>query len=428
LIASPMHSILVVDDELSIRESFSLILEGKYKVHLAASGEAALKTAADQKLDMTYLDIRMPGMDGIEALKRLREIDPDLEIIMVTAVNDVQNASKAIKLGARDYVVKPFDVEHVLKLTEQILSKKAIVSEGSSIQKKIQEKPPALVGQNEKISAIIKNIDKIQPDDQVLIIGAPGTEKETVARLIHDKFEDENAPFGTLNLSPRMSLAKIKKLLFGREKGSTTVDLAAKPGLLEQCKGGTIFINDLDPLPVEIFKILSSGEFERVGGLTKIKIEARLVGAATPNLANRNKEIFEFFSGVLIEVPALKERSSDLPLLINHFLDEYGAQYRKEIKIESAALDALIGYSWPGNTRQLKNVIERLILTSTDNAIGLDDLPLDILLKTTQGAGSGFIAAFEREYIQQVLARSGNNKTQAAAFLEINPTLLEVKI
>jgi DNA-binding NtrC family response regulator len=225
-----------------------------------------------------------------------------------------------------------------------------------------------------------------------------------------------------------MSLAEIRNLLFGQEKGSTTVDLAAKPGLLEQSKGGTLFINNLDALPVEIFKVFTSQEFERIGSLTKIKIEARLLGAATPNLVNRKKEIFEFFSGILIEIPTLKDRGSDIPLLINHFLDEYGAQYQKEIKIESAALDAMIGYAWPGNTRQLESVIERLVLTTTDNIISLDNLPLDILLKTTQGAGSGFIAAFEKEYIQKILERSGNNKTKAAAFLGINPTLLEVKM
>jgi two-component system response regulator HydG len=423
-----MHSILVVDDELSIRESFSLILEGKYKIVLAASGEAALKTITDQKVDMVYLDIRMPGMDGIETLQRMREIDPDLEIIMVTAVNDVQNASKAIKLGARDYVVKPFDVNHILKMTEQILTKKAILAEGLVTQKNFETQPVDLIGQSDKIVEIIKLIENIKNDERILILGEIGTEKESAANMIHQKSKRANLPYRAVSPSQKMSPTEVKRLFFGEGKGSTTVDLEAKTGVFEKAKNGTVLIKNLEALPQDIFKTILSKEFSRLGSMTKIPIEARLIGAAPPALAEKNKEIFEYFSEILIEIPSLRHRSSDIPLLIKHFTEKFGARYKKEVKIEAAAVDALTGYSWPGNTQQMEGLMHRLVLSSAHKEIKLEDLPLDILLKTTQGTGSNFIADFEKEYIRRVFEESGKNKGKAAAFLGISPTVLEVKI
>lgn len=376
-IALPMHKILVVDDELSIRESFSLILEDKYKVLQAASGEAALKNAADQKIDLVYLDIRMPGLDGLETLKMLKNIDPDLEIIMVTAVNDVQKASQAVKLGAREYIVKPFDVNNVLKLTEQILRRKSILSEGEEIQKKTGKRAPELIGQHEKIIKILKTIEKIKNDEKVLISGEAGTEKELVARIIHEKSGRADLPFRSIHLSYEMSLLEIKSLLFGREKGA---------GLFEQAKSGTVFINNLESLPEEIFKT--------------IPIEARLIGGANSDPSVKNKGFFEFFSAALIEIPPLRERTSDIPLLVNHFLKKLNAQYGIEVKISIPALEALAAYSWPGNTQELESLMERLVLSCANNQISLENLPIDILLETTEGSGSGFISTFEREYIR----------------------------
>lgn len=416
-----MHSILVVDDELSIRESFSLILEGKYKVLLAASGEAALKSIVDQKIDMVYLDIRMPGLDGLETLKKMKEIDPDLEIIMVTAVIDVNKASQAIKLGARDYIVKPFDVDSVLKLTEQTLRKKSILAEEIEVQKKAGKIPPELLGQ---IAEIAKTAAKIKKDERVLILGEAGTEKEMVARIIHEKSERANFPFKSIHLSSEMSPLEIKTILFGCEKGTSTIDLEAKTGLFEQAKNGTVFINNLESLPEEIFKTISTMEFSRTGpAAPTIPIEARLIGGVSQDL--ENKELFDFFSEVFIQIPPLRERSSDIPLLVNHFIEKYNAKYGRDVKIAPPAAEALTTYSWPGNTQELESLMERLVLSCKHNQIMLEDLPLDILLKTTEGAGSDFVRAFEKEYIQNVFEICGKNKEKAAVFLGISPILLE---
>jgi DNA-binding NtrC family response regulator len=423
-----MHNVLVVDDELSIRESFSLILEGKYRLLLAASGEAALKTVADQKVDMVYLDIRMPGLDGLETLKRMKEIDPDLEVIMVTAVNDVQKAGEAVKLGARDYVVKPFDVNHILNLSERILRKKAIVAEGVQAQKKAQKEPPELVGQHEKISQISKIIDGIKKEARVLILGEVGTEKETVARIIHERSPRAALSLEIIDLSADLSLPEMKTRFFGLGKGGSTVELEARTGVFEKSRNGTILINNLEHLPPEIYKIISCGEFARAGSLTKIKIETRLIGASSADLAARDKELFDYFSEAVIHLPPLRERGSDIPILINHFLDKYNARYGKNVKAAPSALEALSSYPWPGNTHELGTLMGRLVLTASSDQILPEDLPLDMLLSRAEGTGSGFLPLFEKEYIRSVLEKSGKNKERAAAFLGVKTSYLETKL
>ncbi|MEA3493618.1 MAG: sigma-54 dependent transcriptional regulator [Candidatus Margulisiibacteriota bacterium] len=415
-----MHSILVVDDELSIRESFSLILEGKYRVILAASGEAALKAVSDQKLDMAYLDIRMPGMDGIETLTRVREIDPDLEVIMVTAVNDVQNASKAIKIGARDYVVKPFDVDHILKLTEQILSKKSIQKEKVVIKKKGAD----LVG----LDNIQKAVSKIRDDKKVLILGEPGTEKEIVASIIHEMSGRSKAQFMTTHLSSLIHSKELTALFLGRGKGSTTAELTGKTGLFEQLRSGTLFIDNLEALPGSVSQAIVDGEFSRDGSQTKIEIETRLIAGAMPGLAEKNRPLFDLFSERVINIPPLRERNRDIPLLIKYFCNKCNDKYDKEISFSPDTIKALASYQWPGNTQELGCLVERYVLSLNKRIVEIEDLPLDVLLRTTQGTGSEFILKFEKEYIQKVYEEKGKDKAKTASFLGITPTVLEVKL
>ncbi len=432
-----MPKILVVDDELSIRESFSLILEGKYDILQAASGEAALKLAADQRLDLVFLDIRMPGLDGLETLEMLKKIDPDLEIIMVTAVNDVQKASQAVKLGARDYIVKPFDVNNVLKLSEQVLRRKSILSEGSEIQRKTGKRAPELIGQSEQILSILKTIDRIKPEERVLISGEPGTERTLVAQVIHERSESADLPFRAIHLSRQISALEIKCLLFGREKGASTADLEGRIGLFEEVKNGSLFIDNLESLPEEIFRIISALHFSRVGpgsqareagASTKIPIETRMIGGTSNDLGKMNKDLLEFFSTNQIQLPPLRERSSDIPILANHFMERFNEQYGRDAKISAEVLDTLASYSWPGNTQELQSLLERLVLSCASDQINLEDLPLDILLQTTEGGGSTFLSTFESEYVRGAFEKKGKNKERTAAFLGINPVLLETKL
>ena len=421
-----MRKILVVDDELSIRESFSLILEGKYSVFLAASGEAAIKITASQKVDMVYLDIRMPGMDGLQTLKRLKEVDPGLEIIMITAVNDVQKASQAVWLGARDYVVKPFDVEHILKLTEQIFRKKLIISEGMEAQKGAQ-KSWEIIGQDEKMLKIQQQIEALR-DERVLICGEIGTEKEAIAHAIHEKSGRKDYPFRAIYLSPLLSATKIKRLLFGRESGESTLDLAVKSGMIEEAKNGSLYLENIEILNDELLKTLSNLEFYREGGSTTVRIETRLIGGSRIDPTTNPSEISRFFSETIINLPPLRERSLDIPLLVNHFLEKYNEQYSKEVKMEPSAFEALTNYSWPGNTQELEITLERLVLVANSPKISLEQLPLDILLKTTTGIGAEVLAGFEKTYLKHVFEICGEEKERAASFLAISPNVLESKL
>lgn len=413
-----MNKILVVDDELSIRESFSLILDGgKYRIVTAASGEGALKHVADQKIDLVYLDIRMPGLDGLETLKRIKELNPDIDVIMVTAVNDTQKASEAVKLGARDYLIKPFDVEAIRKMTESILGRRRLMLEGEAVQKEAHKKTPQLIGRNEKIIEITKLIDRIAPKNlRVLIVGEPGTEKEEASRAIHRQSTRADLPFLSFHLSARSSLPSVKAKLFGSEKGSTVYDLKKTAGLLEKVRGGTLFLNHIAYLGLEpeLFKAA----------------DARLIAGS--NLAaapEGSKEIFDFFSEALIVLPPLRERISDLPLLIDHFVEKFSTKYGKEIGgLAAEAEEILSNYDWPGNTEELSSVVERLVLNTSSEQIPAAELPVDLLLKSSGAPGSEYLSGFERIYVRKIFEETGGDREKAASILQISPALLEGKL
>jgi DNA-binding NtrC family response regulator len=403
-----MNKILVVDDELSIRESFSLILAEKYQVTTAASGEAALKHVADQAIDLAYLDVRMPGLDGLETLQRLKQLDPNLEVVMVTAVNDVRKASEAIQLGARDYLIKPFDVEAILRMTERILRRKALTEESSAL---INPARPQLVGQSEKIEAVLQQAKKIAgQESRVLILGEPGTEKEEIARLIHDQSSRRDLPFKSLFLSADLSAETIQARLFGRDRGFTTADLKKENGLLDEVRGGTLFLAHLEHLRSK-----------------PVGVSARLIGASDrSDLAETNRELFDHFAEAAITIPPLRARLGDIPLLTERYLALYNRQYGRRIRgFDAEALALLSGYNWPGNTLELRLLVERLVLKAANEEITPQDLPLDLLLSSGKAYGRDYPAAFEKSYIRKLREVSGLDRAGLAALLQVKPSYLE---
>jgi len=409
-----MDKILIVDDEMSIRESFSLILDGKHKIVTAASGEAALKHVSDQKIDLVYLDIRMPGIDGLETLKRIKEIDPAVDVVMVTAVNDVQKAGEAIRRGARDYIIKPFDVDAILKMTDSILLRKSQLIRGSAIQKEVHKTAPAIIGRNDKIESIIKTAKAVAPkNSRVLILGEAGTEKEAVAEFIHSISPRADLPLRSISLSGKMSPAGIESRLFGSGTGSTTADLERRPGLLEEVRGGTLFINHVEYLPPK-----------------PIATESRLIaGSSLADLAESSKEVFDLFSETLITLPPLRERLSDLPLLIEYFLEKFNEKHGKEVaELSPEAEELFSNYGWPGNTKELECVLERLVINASSQQITASDLPVDLLLKSSGAPGGEYLSQFEKSYIRKIVDEAGGDKEKAAAILQINPILIEGKL
>ena len=412
-----MDKILIVDDEHSIRDSFEFILKGKYNVLIAASGEAALKLAADNKIDLVYLDIRMPGLDGLETLQKLKQLDAGQEIVMVTAVNEVRKASQAIKMGARDYLVKPFDVDSILKMTQAILLRRKLIRDGSATLADAHKTTPRLVGQSEAIIQIEKLIERISSSNlRVLITGERGTEKEAVAQIIHLKSGRADHPFISFDLSPEYPSSYIESRLIGQAKGATVADLGKVSGLLEEARDGTLLINHVEYMPSISQPLHSSG--------------VRILGwSSSEELPSKNKAAYDFFSEVLISLPPLRQRISDLPLLINYLVEKFNLKYGLEIKgFDSEAEEALSNYDWPGNVSELEIVTERSMLLCQSERITADELPIDILLKSSGSRGGSYLARFEKSYLSRIMEMTGNDRERAAAVLKLNPVFLEGKV
>lgn len=441
-------TILVVDDELSIRESFNLIFEDKYKVITAASGEAALKKLVDEKVDVVYLDIRMPGMDGMETLKRLRQIDKDATVIMVTAVNDVQNAGQAIKLGAKNYVVKPFDVEAILSMTETLLKKKTFSRETREIRSGLSAEDEALIGTSRQAEEIRRIADGIAGKEMnVLITGEAGVEKELLARIIHKASARSSKPFLKFYIGIESSQT-LGERLFGSGKGSFVATLQKEKGLLEEANGGTLLLANVENLPPvlqkELANALQKKEFSREGSFVPTALDVRVIAASNSNLKDLasdgffDKALYEEISEASVLLPALRERNSDIPLFVDHLIQKYNKIYGRSINgLTKDALETLSGYDFPGNVSELDHILEGIVLTFDGNEIPCEKLPLYVLLnsKTFRGVDEGRGLTFENiyeklenNYIEHVLGVSGSDAGGASEILGLHGSALQSRI
>jgi DNA-binding NtrC family response regulator len=422
--------ILVVDDESSIRESFSLILEKEFNVVTAASGEAALKRIIDGKIDLVYLDVRMPGMNGIETLKKIKEIDKNIEVILVTAVTDVGSAASAIKLGAKDYLVKPFNVHDIINMTRSFVIK----AQTRAIRPPDGEE---LIGNSRQILNVKKAVEHAsQNNSSILIIGEKGLEAEQIARIVSGETEKKLL---ILNAASNSSGAA----LFGREKGSFASEFGKASGLLEKAEGGILFIRNIELLPKEIQSRLGQAmlkkEFARDGSPAMIPMDVRVIAETSFKLNELVQEgkfdetLFNAVSEIIVELPPLKMRESDLPLLIDNYLEKFMNKYDKKIKISPQIVDILANCPWPGNLAELSNAVESIILSFGGEALEPEDLPLDILIKSPSG-GRPFTSfetieeSFEKAHIMNIFRRAGENKEKAAAMLGIQVKNLESKL
>jgi len=444
------QTILVVDDELSIRESFALILSESYNLLLVASGEAALKTIADSKVDLVFLDIRMPGLDGIEALKRIKEIDKDSKVVMVTAVNDVQKASETVKLGAQDYVVKPFDVDTILSMCERILAKAILEREAKEAREKakVKVKPIEVIGQTFKVKEVEEIINRVSKKDTPLLIeGEIGIEAEYIATLIHELSERRLKPFIRFN-GRDVSEEVLKSSLFGRGGGIGVFTLKKEKGALELAHEGTLFLNNIELLPpglqASLKEVILKKEFKREGSISPISIDVRIIaysGALLKELVKEgvfDKELYELLSETIISLPPLRERSTDIPFFISYYVDKFNDKYNKSIKgFTKEALDILSGYSWPGNVLELETILERLISIKDADYIGVGDLPFDIILNSsTPLLGDeirelnleGIYSKFEKELMLRLFKKYGSDIRKIAKILGLQPPALSVKL
>jgi two-component system response regulator AtoC len=441
--------ILVVDDDPGVRESFRLILEDHYDVVDVPDGPSALEVVRASPMDLVLLDIRLPGMDGIEVLERIKAIDERVEVILVTAVKTVRTAVAAMKLGAFDYLTKPFEEDELLSLASRALERRTLEREVALLRSELARTHDLdeIVGKHpvmEKLHGLVAQVARTSTT--VLITGESGTGKELVARAIHRHGPRREGPFVAVNPAAIVE-SLIESELFGHERGAFTGAHQRKLGKFELAQGGTLFLDEIGTLRADLqaklLRVLQEREIERVGGTRSIKIDVRVIAATNTNLkeaVNRGtfrEDLYYRLNVVPILVPPLRERAQDVPLLAEHFLRRDTRDFNKRIEgLSPEAVAALQAYRWPGNVRELENVIERCVVLAEGPVIQLNDLPLDVLLpqQATRVRAAEALPLneatdqFERQIVLRVLERVGWNLTEAGRILAIHRNSLRVKL
>ena len=435
-------SILVVDDERGVRESFNMVLKDDYHVLLAGTGQEAMDIYKKNSIDLILLDILLPDVDGLELLEKLVETDPNTEIIMVTAVNEIQTAVHAIKLGAYEYIIKPFVVDEVLTVIRRALEKRSLVKEVTYLRNELKRYHPfeKMVGKNKKMRKIFELISTVaQSDGTVLIQGESGTGKELAARAIHNLSHRKNQPFVVVNCAA-IPATLMESKIFGHNRGAFTGASSTSIGKLELADGGTVFLDDIDSLDVnmqaKLLRIIQEKEFERLGSSKVIEIDARFVAASNKDInhlisINKFREDLYYRLNVFpIRLPPLRDRRDDIPLLLDHYLEINADKTGKPSKIFSEkAVKALSEYHWPGNVRELKNLVERLFTITEGLIIDLENnTPYNFGKKKIKDMPlKAAVSVFEKNYISDVLERVSGNKTKAAKILGIHRNTLLTK-
>jgi DNA-binding NtrC family response regulator len=441
--------ILVVDDDAGVRDSFKLILEDHYDVRDVPDGPSALEVVRRSQVDLVLLDIRLPGMDGIEVLERIKTIDDGVEVILVTAVKTVRTAVAAMKLGAFDYLTKPFEEDELLSLSRRALERRALEREVAYLRSELERTHDVdeIVGQHpamEKLHGLIGQVARTSTT--VLVTGESGTGKELVARAIHRQGPRRAQPFVPVNPAA-IAESLIESELFGHEKGAFTGAHQRKLGKFELAHGGTLFLDEIGTLRAELqaklLRVLQEREIERVGGTRALPIDVRVIAATNTDLKEAvgrgafRDDLYYRLNVVQIVVPPLRERIADVPLLVEHFIGRDRRRFNKPVEgLSAEALTALQAYRWPGNVRELENVIERCVVLAEGPVIGLNDLPLDVLLpqQATRVRAAEALPLneatdqFERQIVLRVLERVNWNLTEAGRILAIHRNSLRVKL
>lgn len=446
--------ILVVDDDETIRLTLKEVLEGMgHEVILSGSYHHALDKMDESLPDLTLLDLRLPGISGLELLEKVKEKDINTLIIVMTGYGSIDSAVEAMKRGAYDYLEKPFKVEHLRIIIEKALSTQALrreVFELRSQQWAFTEEPDGIIVGNSyqmrEVYKLIKQVAK-SPSTTVLIQGESGTGKELVARAIHQLSSRKNGRFVDINCAA-LTESLLEAELFGYEKGSFTGAIATgKPGLFEVADKGTIFLDEIGEmgfaLQAKLLRVLQERQFKRVGGINDIKIDFRVIASTNRNLeeevkaGNFRKDLYYRLKVLPIYIPPLRERQEDIPLLVKHFVHKYNNEFNKNIHyIPPETEKLLLSYDWPGNIRELKNVIERAVLLSNNGTLAqklVATIDKERSMSTSSAEGNTLqdnqsLASVEKQHIQRVLKETAWKRTEAARILGINRTTLYNKI
>lgn len=440
---SVQSSILVVDDELSVRDSLSKwFKEDGYRVEAAENANKALSLMSKGPWDIILLDIKMPGMDGLELQKRLREIDKTASIIMITAFAAVDSAVQALKEGAFDYVTKPVDPEHLSHLVQNALRTKKLTDENWRLRQQMSELSGVeeIVGESPQMKKVIDLAKTVaQTDTTVMIRGESGTGKELVARTIHANSARKYFPIITVNCGA-VPETLLESELFGHEKGAFTGAQYRRKGKFEMADGGTIFLDEIgtisQKMQVQLLRVLETKQFTRVGGNEMISSDFRVICATNRDLeaaigdGSFREDLYYRLNVFTIFIPPLRERRVDIPPLVNHFVQKYATLMNKPaIGIDPDAMDLLIRNKWPGNIREIENVIERAMVLAKPPAIKPSDLPFQLSqLQEVNSQRDDLISTMEKVHIAKVLEKHNWNITRSAEALGIDRVTLYSKI
>jgi len=450
--------VLVADDEDNLRRVLKAQLQHDgYEVHCVADGEAVLQAMAEHHIDVLITDLRMPKLDGMQVLKSVSERFPNVPVIMITAHGTVDTAVEALKLGAFDYVTKPFDQAEF----RTVVGKAARTRELS--QKHVSGDPNQrgryrIIGQSELMHGVYDVIEKVaDTPSTVLITGESGTGKELIARALHENSSRKDKAFVSVNCAA-IPPDLLESELFGYERGAFTGAVTSKPGRFELANGGTLFLDEIGEIPVsmqvKLLRALQERQFERVGGIKTITVNSRLVAATNRDLkasiadGGFREDLYYRLNVVHVHLPPLRDRPSDIPLLLEHFVQKFNAKlHRSTTGFEDAAMKQLFRYGWPGNIRELENVVERCMIFAEDGEVGVQHLPAEV--RNSEGdLGPGLVAGIgttpgetglkeavreatlklERQFIRRALDQTGGNVTHTARLLKISRKSLQNKM
>ena len=438
-----MSRILVVDDEKSMRDFLAILLKKEgYQVTTASGGRQAVEAIHREIYDLVITDIRMSDLDGMGVLKAVKEHTPQTAVMMITAYGSTESAVEAMRLGACDYITKPFQVNDIQVRVRKALAERRLQEENALLRRELESRVGfrGFIGQcpaMQKVFALIRKVADTR--STVLITGESGTGKELVARAIHMQSHRHDAPFVTVNCGA-LTETLLESELFGHMKGAFTGAVANKPGLFEVAHGGTLFLDEISEtslsLQVKLLRVIQEKSFKRVGGTADITVDVRIIAATNQDLRQAvesgtfREDLYYRLNVIPIHLPPLRERREDIPLLVEHFLERFNREHGKRIRrVSPEAMELLVQAPWRGNVRELENVLERAVALSDGEVLTVDLLPRELLVEPVRGRGYTMelppegvdleetVANLEKSLIHQALKRTGGRKTEAAKLL-----------